>query len=245
MSQVREINGERFYVQDDGTIAPSVTTVLGIIRQPFLEEWRGRVGNANAERIVREACDIGDAVHAALEQVNHRREEISLSGNDSGVARTNGARDAGGDEGACSSTPSYSGSDGEGSSETVRACVASYTNWLESTLCVVTHSEQPLFSLEYGYAGTADAIARIGSTPILMDYKTGGAHDETWVLQMSAYRQAILEQEGIDLSHAMILQFDKKTGDITTHTFDEQRLDEAFVGFQHALHLWKYLRGYS
>lgn len=49
------------------TRLPSVSQILGVIRKPFLEQWRGNVGNAEADRIAREAADHGTAVHLACE----------------------------------------------------------------------------------------------------------------------------------------------------------------------------------
>lgn len=51
----------------DGERLPSVTQILGAIRKPFLETWRGRLGNAECDRISRESADWGTAVHAACE----------------------------------------------------------------------------------------------------------------------------------------------------------------------------------
>lgn len=59
-------------------------------------------------------------------------------------------------------------------------------------------AEAPLFSLRYRYAGTLDAVARIGDRTLILDYKT---HDKTMTarsrppydstaLQLAAYRHA-------------------------------------------------------
>lgn len=41
----------------------SVTTALSIIRKPFLERWRGELGNEEADRIRDEAGELGSVVH--------------------------------------------------------------------------------------------------------------------------------------------------------------------------------------
>jgi len=58
------------YYERDGIRYPSVTTVLGIIRRPHLEEWRGRLGNAEADRVAQEAADLGSAVHQTIARIN-------------------------------------------------------------------------------------------------------------------------------------------------------------------------------
>lgn len=53
----------------NGVKLPSVTQILGIIRKPFLEQWRGRIGNAEADKIMRDSADFGTRCHAAAEQI--------------------------------------------------------------------------------------------------------------------------------------------------------------------------------
>lgn len=51
------------YYDINGKLYPSVTTVLSIIRKPFLERWRGELGNEEADRLRDEAGDLGSMVH--------------------------------------------------------------------------------------------------------------------------------------------------------------------------------------
>lgn len=47
--------------------ASSVTTILGTLPHPWLEEWIARVGEEEAERIKNEAAAVGDCMHNRLE----------------------------------------------------------------------------------------------------------------------------------------------------------------------------------
>ena len=63
--QVTEENGFRQYLIGDNYY-PSVTTIVGsVIRKPFLEKWRGDVGNREANRRRDEAGQHGKNVHLA------------------------------------------------------------------------------------------------------------------------------------------------------------------------------------
>ncbi len=63
------IDNERF---------PSVTTILGMLDKSGLAQWRGRVGNAEADRISKEATDYGTAIHSLVEMVNRgKRDQLS------------------------------------------------------------------------------------------------------------------------------------------------------------------------
>ena len=61
----------RFYIDSDNNEVPSVTTVLDNMsdKKASLKEWRDRVGDIEADRVMNEATDIGSMVHLSLE--NH------------------------------------------------------------------------------------------------------------------------------------------------------------------------------
>ncbi len=61
----------RFYIDSDNNEVPSVTTVLDNMsdKKASLKEWRNRVGDIEADRVMNEATDIGSMVHLSLE--NH------------------------------------------------------------------------------------------------------------------------------------------------------------------------------
>ena len=61
----------RFYIDLENNEVPSVTTVLDNMsdKKSSLSEWRNRVGDIEADRVMKEATDIGTMVHLSLE--NH------------------------------------------------------------------------------------------------------------------------------------------------------------------------------
>lgn len=68
MSEVKLIEwfDDHFY-KVDGEFFPSVTTILGAEPKPFLSQWRGQVGNWEANRIMSDAADKGTRIHRAAE----------------------------------------------------------------------------------------------------------------------------------------------------------------------------------
>jgi len=65
MTQITEKSGARHYLKD-GQSYPSVTTIVGtVLRKPFLEKWRGEVGNHVADKRRDEAGEHGKNVHLA------------------------------------------------------------------------------------------------------------------------------------------------------------------------------------
>lgn len=68
IKDIYDETGKRFYVTPDGTF-PSVTTVIGqAFGTHFLDEWRKRVGEEEAERISGIAKTRGTAIHNICEQ---------------------------------------------------------------------------------------------------------------------------------------------------------------------------------
>jgi hypothetical protein len=66
------INGKRHYATPDGKKLPSVTTILDKTKSQekidILNNWRKRVGHANAQTITTEAAGVGTVMHKMLEE---------------------------------------------------------------------------------------------------------------------------------------------------------------------------------
>ena len=58
----------RRYVTPEGNAYPSVTTVLSSFNKKAIQEWRNRVGEEEAERVIKQSTDIGTAVHESIEK---------------------------------------------------------------------------------------------------------------------------------------------------------------------------------
>jgi genome maintenance exonuclease 1 len=60
----------RYYLDSNQEPVPSVTTVLSGTSKSKdgLIQWRNRVGDEEAEKIIKQSTDIGTAVHESIEQ---------------------------------------------------------------------------------------------------------------------------------------------------------------------------------
>jgi len=61
-------DGMRYYTLPDGTKLPSVTTVIGAQKKEGIMKWRKRVGEAEANRISKQATGRGTNVHTLCER---------------------------------------------------------------------------------------------------------------------------------------------------------------------------------
>ena len=66
----------RFYKDSNQKLVPSVTTVLSNTsnNSSGILEWRMRVGDEEADRIIKQSTDIGTAVHLAIENYLYKKE---------------------------------------------------------------------------------------------------------------------------------------------------------------------------
>ncbi len=58
----------RKYAAPDGNRYPSVTTVLSILNEEFIQRWRARVGEEEANKVSHRASTRGTAVHECIEK---------------------------------------------------------------------------------------------------------------------------------------------------------------------------------
>ena len=70
----REDGETRLYLTPDGESLPSVTTILSKAKdRSGLKKWRQRVGEKEAERIMRESAQIGTALHLYIERLVNKK----------------------------------------------------------------------------------------------------------------------------------------------------------------------------
>ena len=66
----RQDGDSRLYLTPDGESLPSVTTILNKTKdKSFLKQWRAKVGEANAEKIIRDSGQIGTALPLYIERL--------------------------------------------------------------------------------------------------------------------------------------------------------------------------------
>ena len=70
-AELKRQDGEsRLYLTPDGESLPSVTTILSKTKdKTFLKQWRAKVGEAAAEKIIQDAGKIGTALHLYIERL--------------------------------------------------------------------------------------------------------------------------------------------------------------------------------
>ena len=74
--KTENIEGKRFYVTPKGNKYVSITSLLGNLSKQSIIEWRRRVGEAEANKISRQASSRGTRVHNICESYIKNQERI-------------------------------------------------------------------------------------------------------------------------------------------------------------------------
>lgn len=209
VSSFYDIDGERY---------PRVTAVCAIVANNGLAYWRGRVGNAEADRVSRTATDLGTRAHKAIEQYVKRRTCSCIE--------------------HCDNHPCV------GFLASMRTdilpIVKAYIAWHDEHVRVIVGSEKLSVSRFHKFAGTVDLIAILDDDrqPTVVDIKTSNNVSETWGLQLAAY-QIALDEEGIECSRRVIVQLpSREPGVCYMHELPNHDQDQR--AFINALKLYRW-----
>jgi len=177
----QKIAGERHYVNEEGSIYPSITTILSIRGKEAIYEWRKRVGDAVANRITKRATTRGTQFHSLLEQyfLNQITDVDLFKAN--ALARHPG----------------------------VWYLFLEAIQELEQHIGKIYCIEDYLYSDEYQVAGAVDMIAEWDGVLSVVDFKTSNsAKKEEWIenyfIQGTAYAKMFKERTGIPCDQLII-----------------------------------------
>lgn len=214
-------------------LLPSVTTILGVIEKPQLDDWKqtqavmsaltlpikeGEIADEYAKRVVADAqTQVGDAalrgtkVHAAIEHFLVFG-EIRVD-------------------------------------ESVRAIFEPFIDWAKKNILDVEFSEKVMIG--NGYAGTCDLKAEIaGFGWSFADFKTRKPYNGkfrgyiTDDLQLSAYQKADLSSRLAPQRLSIFINHEE-AGDPVVRPWPIDKNDASFAAFDAAKSLWQYDKNYN
>ena len=119
--------------------------------------------------------------------------------------------------------------------------INAFREWVKETKIEWVSTEEKVYNREHKYAGTVDAVGRIGGNLCVMDFKTSNAIRKEYYLQVSAYAKAIEDIYGEPVDVCYILRFDKKSGEFQEKAVDPYAHWDAFLAAKQ-LHHWHGVR---
>ena len=111
----------------------------------------------------------------------------------------------------------------------VQECFNKFKDWWSEQNYEVNFTEKSFCCRKYKYGGTADLLVN-GDT--IIDFKTSKAVYDDHLVQMSAYRYMIEEQDGIEINKGILARFGKETDDFEIREFSKSDLNKGFKYFK-------------
>jgi hypothetical protein len=177
-----EFTDNRFYITEDGTYVPSVTTILECYpKDAHFFQWLKDVGD-KADHIRDEAGKRGSVVHNLTERYDAGEEVTFLSAN---------------------GFPEFKMLEW--------AMFERYVDFTETHKPEILMMEEHFASSELGYAGTIDRIIKLNDKKILMDIKTSNNLHNSYWLQLAAYYKLLFACSKHGVHEVGILWLNAKT----------------------------------
>ena len=112
----------------------------------------------------------------------------------------------------------------------VQECFNKFKDWWSEQNYEVNFTEKSFCCRKYKYGGTADLVVN-GDT--IIDFKTSKAVYDDHLVQMSAYRYMIEEQDGIEINKGILARFGKEgSDDFEIREFSKSDLNKGFKYFK-------------
>jgi hypothetical protein len=168
------------YTLSNGEIVPSVTTVIGLLNKPQLIEWAWKMG-INGQDIHRIKDKTAEAGTLAHQMI---LDFLKLQKTD---------------------TSGYS----KDIIDLAENSFLSFLEWQKYKIIEPILVEASLVSEKYKYGGTLDFYGRLDGILTLVDWKTGSGIYDTYVYQLSAYRNLLIENGYTNPERVMVVRINR------------------------------------
>ncbi len=211
------LNGSHYVV--DGQSYVRVTTVCNVLSKPFLAQWRGRVGNVEADKAMREGAAFGTRLHEAL----YRFARDPTAGG--------WAHDLAPDlEPHAEAFLRWWWANVERVIGAERLLVSRQFGYAGTTdlVCVLKSGETAIVDWK-----SSKAYPRHDPQP-----------DVAWRLQLAAYAAALYEQDGLKATQRLVVQLpNDQAGSCYVHPFDAASQPSDFLAFRSLIYAYKWQEG--
>jgi hypothetical protein len=127
----------------------------------------------------------------------------------------------------------------EDADEKVKSGINAFLKWFVDHDVKFIMAERMVYSMAHGFVGITDAIATVDGKKMVIDWKTSKAIYAEHQYQVAAYRMAYEEESGIRLDGALIVHFDKETGDCDFKELTDEDHNKDSLAFLACLSLKK------
>lgn len=186
------------YKLADGKVVPGATTITGLLNKPQLVRWANKLGLEGID-----SSKYTDEA-AAVGTLAHEMVQAHLQGE---TVDTN------------MFSPLQV--------ELAENALISFYEWLARHEVEPIMCEVPMVSEKYKFGGTVDCYCKLDGVPTLLDFKTGKAIYDEYFVQVSAYKELLVER-GYPVERVQILRI----GRDETEGFEERAITDTRKYFQ-------------
>jgi hypothetical protein len=232
--------GVRYYQKTgEPRLFPSVTSILKVASQPTLDKWlrdkEYKILRDNLRERVESQSITPDCIDIAIDEAKKAAtvmDPMAHFGIESHDMIENIIKSGSMDENvACP--------------EHLEPVKQSFFRWYKREKSLrnmeIIHTELPLVSQKYGFAGTADAVARVtikGEPKIIvLDWKTSNHIRNHYALQIAAYSKLYEENYGESIYAGVVIKFSKVNADYEVRSV--LNLDKVFENFMNYKYVWE------
>lgn len=186
------------YKLADGKVVPGATTITGLLNKPQLVRWANKLGLEGID-----SSKYTDEA-AAVGTLAHEMVQAHLQGEKVDTNMFSPLQ-----------------------VELAENALISFFEWMarhevEPILC-----EVPMVSEEHKFGGTVDCYCKLDGVPTLLDFKTGSAIYPDYFIQVSAYKELLVER-GYPVERVQILRI----GRDETEGFEERAITDTRKYFE-------------
>lgn len=228
---------------------PSVTTVLFASPKPNLAQWRGEVGNDEANERFWAAGERGTRIHNATQIYDEGGAVVYQPWKNPTYS----------DEELAELSEQHDGKLVILHNQDELLQVYRWRRWREETGATIVENETIVHSEEIGCAGTLDRVVGLmpgeyniaGARPIVieepgeyvLDIKSSKKIDDDYYLQVAAYQKMYEEMTGKQLAGRLIVHTNatakKGIEGLSTHIRNNESLEDDFQAFLHIKATWE------
>jgi len=232
--------GVRYYKKaGEPRLFPSVTSILKVASQPTLDRWVREKEYRVLRDHLRERIE-SNAI--TLDCVDFAIDEAKKSGSSMDPSASFGVESHDMIENIIKS--GSMDEDGIICPEHLIPVKQSFFRWYKREKEIrnmeIIHTELPLVSQQYGFAGTADAVARVSikgeSKIIVLDWKTSNNLRNHYALQIAAYSKLYEETFNEPVYAGVVIKFSKVNADYEVRSVTN--LEKVFDSFMNYKNVW-------
>ena len=194
---------------------PSVTRVIDAVFPKYLVDWAATAGADYWKENYGEDTDKYNGIINAHKQISHRAQTIGLEVHKWIELYIKGKII---DVDTAVDYP-----------EGVKVPMQNFHMWADAHDIEWESCEEKVYSRNWEYAGTVDAVAKINGKRCVIDFKTSAKIYKEYYLQVAAYVSAIGEMRGELPELGVIVRLDKEENKVQEVAFDPWQHTDVFI----------------